>query len=67
MNAGPSFNKVYLVDTLKILGSASQQSLARVEESQDPDLYGYLQELRETVVEVYTTLIQGLTEDHDSI
>lgn len=42
MNAGPSFNKVYLVDTLKILNSASQQSLVRVEEQQDPDLYGYL-------------------------
>lgn len=67
LNTGANFNKSYLVDTLKIMAAASQQSLVVVTEMENYDLFSYLQELRETIVDVYTTLIQAVADDQQSI
>ena len=61
MNAGEAFAQTYLNDVLKILESASKQSLQRISEDQDADLAAYIISLRETIVECYTTIIHGIT------
>jgi len=62
MNSGDVFSQQYLPDVLKILESASQQSLTIAGSADDDaDLVQYLIQLRETLVECYTTIIHGVT------
>ncbi|CDW87040.1 importin subunit beta-1-like [Stylonychia lemnae] len=60
MCAGQQFSNNYLIDTLKILESASKQSLSSVSDDADPDLYTYLRQLRVQIVECYTTVVHGV-------
>jgi hypothetical protein len=62
MNSGDSFNQTYLLDVLKILESAAQQSLAVLGPDEDEDLHRYLNELRSTLVECYTTIVHGVNQ-----
>jgi hypothetical protein len=62
MNAGDAFSHIYLQDTLKILDSACKLSLQTVDPLKDEDLASYLAELRETIVETYTTLMSGVKD-----
>ena len=62
MNSGDAFH-YYVADVLKILESASQQSLVQPSQiSEDPDLADYLVQLRDTLVETYTTIVHGVTQ-----
>ena len=62
MNAGEAFSHHYLLDTLKILESAAKLSLQVVYPEQDEDLANYLVQLRETIVESYTTIVHGVND-----
>ena len=62
MQAGDSFSNLYLQDTLKILESACKLSLRTVDPVKDEDLNKYLVELREAIVECYTTLMSGVRD-----
>ena len=62
MNAGEVFSQQYLQDVLKILESAAKQSMQSVTKEEDNDLNAYLIQLRETLVECYTTIVHGVTE-----
>ena len=65
MNSGEGFSQQYLNDVLKILESAAQQSLTVAGSyEEDPDLYSYLIQLRDTLVECYTTIVHGVTQAH---
>lgn len=46
---------------LKILESASAQCLTVANADEDPELALYLVQLRETLVECYTTIVHGVT------
>ena len=61
MNAGEDFTNQYLNDVLRILESAAKQSLNTVKLEDDADLYQYLNQLRETLIECYTTIVHGVT------
>ena len=64
MNSGEAFN-YYLADVLKILESASQQSLILPSQiGDDQDLADYLVQLRDILVETYTTIVHGVTQAH---
>ena len=64
MNSGEAFN-FYLADVLKILESASQQSLILPSQvGDDQDLADYLVQLRDILVETYTTIVHGVTQAH---
>jgi uncharacterized protein YutE (UPF0331/DUF86 family) len=63
MNAGENFTTQYLNDVLKILESASKLSLQKVKEEDDSDLFAYLIQLRETLVECYTTIVHGVNQE----
>jgi hypothetical protein len=52
-----------LNDVLKILESASKLSLQKVKEEDDSDLFAYLIQLRETLVESYTTIVHGVNQE----
>ena len=61
MNSGEAFN-FYLADVLKILESASQQSMIPPSQiGDDQDLADYLVQLRDILVETYTTIVHGVT------
>jgi hypothetical protein len=60
MNAGETFCQQFLPDVLKILENAASKSLTSVKESEDIDLAEYLNHLRETLVECYTTIVHGV-------
>jgi hypothetical protein len=62
MNAGQTFTHLYLDSTLKILESASKLSLQRVTVDEDADLAAYLNNLRDTLVEAYTTIVHGVNQ-----
>jgi|LauGreDrversion4_2_1035121.scaffolds.fasta_scaffold825089_1 hypothetical protein len=62
MNGGDAFNQAYLVDVLKILESAAQQSLAVLGSDEDEELHRYLNDLRSTLVECYTTIVHGINK-----
>jgi hypothetical protein len=62
MNAGEAFCQHFLPDVLKILESAAKQSLVTVNESDDPDLSFYLQQLRSNLVECYTAIVHGVDD-----
>ena len=62
MNAGEVFSSQYLDDVLKILESAAKQSLQVVRAEEDQELSQYLIQLRETLVECYTTIVHGVTQ-----
>ena len=62
MQAGDSFSNLYLQDTLKILESACKLSLRTVDPFKEEDLNKYLVELREAIVECYTTLMSGVRD-----
>lgn len=62
MNGGDAFNQAYLVDVLKILESAAQQSLAILGSDEDEELHRYLNDLRSTLVECYTTIVHGINK-----
>jgi hypothetical protein len=62
MNSGDSFNQTYLLDVLKILESAAQQSLAVLSADEDEELHRYLNDLRSTLVECYTTIVHGVKQ-----
>ena len=63
MNSGEIFSQQYLPEVLKLLESAAQQSLtiANIVDD-DVELAGYLVQLRETLVECYTSIVHGVTE-----
>ena len=60
MNCGTTFTNAYIADVLKILESASKQSLTVVTYDEDEEMAQYLQQLRETLVECYTSLVHGI-------
>ena len=62
MNAGEAFVNMYLEEVLKILESAAKLSLQRVTYDADEDLATYLNSLRETLVECYTTIVHGVNQ-----
>ena len=62
MQAGDAFSHAYLQDLLKVLESACKLSLTTVDPLKDEDLSTYLVQLRETIVECYTTLMSGVRD-----
>lgn len=60
MNCPAPFTSTYLDDVLKILESASKQSLQIKMFEEDEDMLNYLAELRDTLVECYTTIVHGV-------
>lgn len=62
MNSGETFAQQYLEDVLRILESASKLSLQVIDPEEDPDLCAYLNLLRETLVECYTTIVHGVNQ-----
>ena len=65
MNSGDAFN-YYLAQVLKYLESASQQSLILSSQiGDDQDLADYLVQLRDVLVETYTTIVHGVTQAHN--
>ena len=52
----------YLNQVMTIIGSAANASLQTVSEEENPDLFDYLAELREAILEFYVGLLQGLIE-----
>ncbi len=62
MNSGQIFVANYLASVLKILESAAKLSLQSVTPEEDPDLFAYLNKLRETLVECYTTIVHGVNQ-----
>lgn len=62
MNCPQGFISNYLVDVLKIMDSASKLSLTTANYLGDEDMMEYLEKLRETLVECYTTLVHGVKQ-----
>jgi len=63
MNAGSAFTSTYIGDVLKIMQSASNQSLTIVNFDEDEDLATYLTQLRETLIDCYTSIVHGIRND----
>lgn len=61
MNCGQAFTHNYLADVLKILDSAAKQSLQAASFEDDDEMTSYLRQLRETIVECYTSIVHGVT------
>jgi hypothetical protein len=61
MNCGKAFTHNYLGDVLKILESAAKQSLQSSSFDGDDEMATYLKQLRETIVECYTSIVHGVT------
>ena len=61
MNCGSEFASKYLQETLRMLDSASKLSLKVVSESEDEYMAEYLKELRDTLIECYTSIVHGIT------
>jgi hypothetical protein len=61
MNCGQSFTHNYLEEVLKILESAAKQSLQVQAFNDDEEMISYLKQLRETIVECYTSIVHGVT------
>jgi len=61
MNCPIAFTQNFQIDVLKILDSACKQSLSVSAFSDDEDMLKYLSQLRETLVDCYTSLIHGIT------
>ena len=55
---------MYLIETLKILTSACILSVSVNEFQNDEDTLQYLSELRDHLVECYTTLTQGVKDSN---
>jgi hypothetical protein len=73
MNAQEGFVP-YLQETLAMLISACQLSLSVVDEvislyfqDDDPELAEYLQELKHTLIETFTSIVHGMTKSKDKI
>ena len=62
MNASNAFISQYLEDVLRILESASAQSLSTSQFLEDEEMLDYLQRLRETLIECYTTIVHGVKQ-----
>ena len=65
MNCGKAFINQFLAETLKILESAAKQSLQASSFDDDEDMRNYLKQLRETIVECYTSIVHGVTISDD--
>ena len=65
MNCGNAFTHNYLADVLKILESAAKQSLQSSSFEDDDEMSTYLKQLRETIVECYTSIVHGVTTSND--
>jgi hypothetical protein len=61
MHCGDGFAVSYLEEVLVILASAAKQALTPVLKSDDENLFSYMIQLRETLVECYTTIVHGVT------
>jgi len=64
MNCPLAFTSNYLSEVLKILDSASKLSLTAAANQDDPDMLEYLEKLRETLVECYTTIVHGVKQSN---
>eukprot|EP00358_Blepharisma_japonicum_P001435 CAMPEP_0202951322 /NCGR_PEP_ID=MMETSP1395-20130829/30280_1 /ASSEMBLY_ACC=CAM_ASM_000871 /TAXON_ID=5961 /ORGANISM="Blepharisma japonicum, Strain Stock R1072" /LENGTH=215 /DNA_ID=CAMNT_0049658235 /DNA_START=454 /DNA_END=1097 /DNA_ORIENTATION=+ len=52
----------YLGNTIAIIEGAANASVQQVREAENPDLFDYLSDLREVILEFYVSLLQGLVE-----
>ncbi len=60
MNSGEAFAVMYLDSVLRILESAAKMSLQTVRAEDDPDLSAYLNQLRDTLIDCYVTIVHGV-------
>ena len=66
MNCPLAFTSNYLEDVLKILESACRLSLTTNDYLADEDMLEYLDRLRETLIDCYTTLVHGVKQSNHS-
>lgn len=74
MNAGPMYLP-YLPESLEMLLSACQVSLTNIDavrsccltfsQEEDPDLFEYVEELKGTLIETFTSIVHGMTDSED--
>lgn len=63
LNSGDEFNVKYLPDTMNLLNGAAQMCTLSLEQFQDdPDSLDFLRELRDEILEQYTTIIIGVED-----
>lgn len=62
IHAGVSFCQLYLTDTLRLLDSAMKLSTSIQGFENDPDTLAFLDKLRMALIEVYTTITQGVKD-----
>ncbi len=62
MNSPSTFISSYLEDVLKILSSAANLSLSTQQFLDDEDMLDYLQRLRDSLIECYTTIVHGVKQ-----
>lgn len=64
MNAGAGYEP-YLHETLEMLLSACKVSLTQVDMKDDIDLYEYMEELKVTLIEAFTSIVHGMCAASD--
>lgn len=57
----------FLGDLISLIRDAATASVSVVKEEENPDLYEYLRDLREAIVEFYENFVQGLTTCADIV
>lgn len=62
--AGVPFIKVYLEETLRILGSAATLTLQKSDFKDDPDTLDYLKELQQHIMDCYSSLVSSCAESN---
>ncbi len=63
MNCSTCFSQRYLAQSLSILDNAAQKSILVVE-GEDEDIVDYKRKLRETLVDCYTSIVHGISQNN---
>ena len=67
LNIGDTFNTKYLQDTITIINLAAQMSTSNLEQYQnDPDSQEFCKELRDQILEEYTTILVGVGDSNSA-